>query len=380
VLVNSSMKVLNVVGARPNFMKIAPIVEEMRKTADLQGILVHTGQHYDEGMSDVFFRDLGIPKPDVYLGVGSGTHAEQTARIILEFEKVCLAEKPGLVLVVGDVNSTMACSIVAAKLLIPIAHVEAGLRSFDRTMPEEINRLVTDALADLLFTTSRDADDNLKREGVDPSKIHFVGNVMIDTLLKQRSKAAEFDLNETVGAVYDRPGAHRAPLQRIRPKQYAVVTLHRPSNVDDPAVLRGILEALEEISKSMPVIFPIHPRTTKRIGEFGLSMKGIRTVDPLGYLEFLNLTSNAGLVLTDSGGLQEETTILGVPCLTLRHNTERPVTISHGTNIMVGPHKDRILDAFRRIAAGDWKPSGPPEYWDGRAAERIIRVIRDNRT
>ena len=350
------MKILNVVGARPNFMKIAPIVEEMKKVPDLNGILVHTGQHYDEEMSDVFFRDLGIPVPDVHLGVGSGTHAGQTARVMVEFEKVCVDEKPDLVVVVGDVNSTMACTIVAAKLLIPVAHVEAGLRSFDRAMPEEINRLVTDTLAHILFTTSRDADENLKREGVDPQKIHFVGNVMIDTLLKHRKKAAELKVN--------------------KPQKYALVTLHRPSNVDDSQVLGAILQALEEISKSIPVIFPIHPRTAKRVEEFGLSMNGIRTLPPQGYLEFLNLMSTATIVLTDSGGLQEETTILGVPCLTLRYNTERPVTITHGTNIMVGPDKDRILDAYGRITNGDWRASGPPEFWDGHAAERIIRVIR----
>src|SRR5438874_359769 len=326
------MKILNVVGARPNFMKIAPIVEEMKKASDLKGVLIHTGQHYDEGMSDVFFRDLGIPVPDVHLGVGSGSHAEQTARIMVESEKVCVAEKtakPDMVVVVGDVNSTMACTIVAAKLLIPVAHVEAGLRSFDRTMPEEVNRLVTDALASLLFTTSRDADENLKREGVEASKIFFVGNVMIDTLLKHREKAAALKVE--------------------KPKQYALVTLHRPSNVDDPSVLGPILEALEQISKSIPVLFPIHPRTAKRVQDFGLSMNGIRTMDPFGYLEFLNLESTATVVLTDSGGLQEETTILGVPCLTLRNNTERPVTIDHGTNIMVGPDKTRILEAFHRI-------------------------------
>ncbi len=356
MLLNITMKVLNVVGARPNFMKIAPIVEEMKKAPDLTGVLVHTGQHYDEGMSDVFFRDLGIPVPDVHLGVRSGTHAEQTARIMVEFEKVCMREKPDLVVVVGDVNSTMACTIVAAKLLIPVAHVESGLRSFDRSMPEEVNRLVTDALATLLFTTSRDADENLKREGADPAKIHFVGNVMIDTLLKQRRKAAELHVE--------------------KPKQYALVTLHRPSNVDDPKVLGPILDALQQISKTMPVLFPIHPRTHKRVGDFGLSMDGIRTMEPLGYLEFLNLESTAAVVLTDSGGLQEETTILGVPCLTLRHNTERPVTIEHGTNIMVGPDKGRILEAFRRIVNGDWRPSGPPEFWDGHAAERIVQVIR----
>src|SRR5215471_4306400 len=357
VLRNINMKILNVVGARPNFMKIAPIVEKMKKAPDLEPILVHTGQHYSEGMSDVFFRDLGIPVPDVHLGVGSGSHAEQTARIMVEFEKVCLEHKPDLVLVVGDVNSTLACTVVAAKLLIPVAHVEAGLRSFDRTMPEEINRVVTDALASILFTTSRDADENLKREGVDASKVFFVGNVMIDTLLKHKRKAATLDIE--------------------KPVQYALVTLHRPSNVDNPRVLGPILQALDEISKTIPVLFPIHPRTAKRVQEFGLSMNGIRTRDPLGYLEFLNLESTATVVLTDSGGLQEETTILGVPCLTLRENTERPVTITNGTNILVGPDKDRILAAFRKIMNGDWTPSGPPEYWDGRAAERIVRVIRD---
>ncbi len=355
------MKILNIVGARPNFMKIAPIVEEMNKAPELEHLLVHTGQHYDEGMSDVFFRDLGIPVPNVHLGVGSGSHAEQTARIMVEFEKVCLKEKPDLVNVVGDVNSTMACTIVAAKLLVPVAHVEAGLRSFDRAMPEEINRLVTDALADLLFTTSRDADENLKREGVDAARIHFVGNVMIDTLLKHREKAAAADVMSRFG---------------MKKGGFALVTLHRPSNVDDPEVLKGILEALQEVSRTIPVLFPMHPRTTKRIAEFGLSLDGITTAEPFGYLEFLCLTSNAGIVLTDSGGLQEETTILGIPCLTLRHNTERPVTITHGTNIMVGPDKKRILEAVRRVTNGDWHPAGPPEYWDGRAAQRIVEVIR----
>ena len=253
------MKILNVVGARPNFMKIAPIVEEMKKAPGLNGVLVHTGQHYDEGMSDVFFRDLGVPVPDVHLGVGSGSHAEQTARIMVEFEKVCLREKPDLVVVVGDVNSTMACTIVAAKLLIPVAHVEAGLRSFDHTMPEEINRLVTDALASILFTTSRDADENLKREGVDPSKIHFAGNVMIDTLLKHRQKADAVQIE--------------------KPAKYALVTLHRPSNVDDPNVLGPILEALNQISKSIPVLFPIHPRTAQRVQDFGFATNGIQMID-----------------------------------------------------------------------------------------------------
>jgi UDP-N-acetylglucosamine 2-epimerase (non-hydrolysing) len=336
-------------------MKIAPIVDEMKKWPDVQGVLVHTGQHYDAGMSDVFFRDLEIPKPDIHLGIGSGSHAEQTARIMIEFEKVCLNEKPHLVLVVGDVNSTMACTLVASKLQIPVAHVEAGLRSNDRTMPEEINRLVTDVLADLLFTTSRDADDNLKREGVAPEKVHFVGNVMIDTLLKQLKKAS---------ALGRRNG------------KYVLVTLHRPSNVDDPAVFSGILEALRTIAKEVEVIFPIHPRSAKRIADFGFNTDGIQMTSPYGYLEFLNLTSQAEVVLTDSGGLQEETTILGVPCLTLRHNTERPVTITHGTNILTGPDRDRILEGFRKIRDGHWKKLGPPELWDGKAAARIVKVLR----
>jgi UDP-N-acetylglucosamine 2-epimerase (non-hydrolysing) len=351
------MKVLNVVGARPNFMKIAPIVEQMKKTPELKGVLVHTGQHYSAEMSDVFFRELGIPVPDVHLGVGSGSHAEQTARILVEFEKVCMQEKPDLILVVGDVNSTMACAIVAAKLQIPIAHVEAGLRSFDRSMPEEINRVVTDALSSILLTTSRDADENLRREGIDASKVFFVGNVMIDTLLKHRAKADALKM--------DKPG------------RYALVTLHRPSNVDDPDVLGPIIEALNEISKSIPLLFPIHPRTLKSIENFGLRVNGIRTMEPLGYLEFLNLESSATVVLTDSGGLQEETTILGVPCLTLRHNTERPVTMTDGTNILVGTNKAEILRAFHRVINGDWLPSGPPELWDGHAAERIVGIIRD---
>lgn len=355
MLKDTTMKILNVVGARPNFMKIAPIVDAMKKVPELQALLVHTGQHYDEGMSDVFFRDLGIPRPDIHLGIGSGSHAEQTARIMIAFEKICLDEKPDLVVVVGDVNSTMACTLVAAKMNIRVAHVEAGLRSNDRTMPEEVNRLVTDALADILFTTSRDADENLKREGVDPKKIHFVGNVMIDTLMKHREKAAALGRKD---------------------ESYALVTLHRPSNVDDPKVFGGILDALREIAQEMTVIFPIHPRTMKRIQEFGFDTGKIRMTEPFGYLEFLNLMSQAKLVLTDSGGLQEETTILGIPCLTLRHNTERPVTITHGTNILTGPDRGRILEAFRRIRSGNWKPAGLPELWDGHAAERIVDVLK----
>ena len=356
------MKVLNVVGARPNFMKIAPIVAEMKKVSDIDAILLHTGQHYDEGMSDVFFRDLGIPEPDIHLGVGSASHAVQTARIMIEFEKICLEQRPDLVVVVGDVNSTMACALVTAKLGIPIAHVEAGLRSFDRGMPEEVNRLVTDALADLLLTTSRDADDNLLREGVDPRKIRFVGNVMIDTLLKHREKAAALGTASRLGLEHGK---------------YALVTLHRPSNVDDPHVFAGIWEALRSIAEAIPVVFPVHPRTSKRMSEMGIDAGRVLLTAPFGYLEFLNLMTNARLVLTDSGGLQEETTILRVPCLTLRHNTERPVTVTHGTNTIVGTDRDRILDAANRILNGDWKPAGPPELWDGRAAARIVAIIRE---
>jgi UDP-N-acetylglucosamine 2-epimerase (non-hydrolysing) len=362
------MKVLNVVGARPNFMKMAPIVEAMAKAPQLRSLLVHTGQHYDEGMSDVFFRDLGMPQPDVTLGVGSGTHAEQSARIMVEFEKVCLRENPDLTVVVGDVNSTMACTLVAAKLLIPVAHVEAGLRSHDRTMPEEINRVVTDALAEILFTTSRDAGENLKREGIDPAKVHFVGNVMIDTLLKHRERAAALKMAERFS---------------LRPRNYALVTLHRPSNVDDPATLRGILEALQEISRQLPVLFPIHPRTAKQVAEFGLGhtlKAGVQVCEPLGYLEFLNLMSGAALVLTDSGGLQEETTILGIPCLTLRRNTERPVTIHEGTNLLVGPDKSRIVIAAQEVLSGKLKRKGPPELWDGQAARRIVEILLSRNT
>jgi UDP-N-acetylglucosamine 2-epimerase (non-hydrolysing) len=355
-----NMKVFNAAGARPNFMKIAPIIEAMRR-AGIDQRLIHTGQHYDEGMSEVFFRELGIPSPDAHLGAGSGTHAEQTARAMVAFEKLLSESRPDLVVVVGDVNSTMACTIAAAKMGVPVAHVEAGLRSFDRTMPEEINRVVTDALADLLFTTSRDADENLKREGVDPGRIHFVGNVMIDTLLKHRAEALALDTLSRLNA---------------EPGRYALVTLHRRSNVDDAAVLGGILEALHSISRTMPVIFPMHPRTRQQVAGFGLELAGLRVVEPFGYLDFLNLTANAGLVLTDSGGLQEETAVLGVPCLTLRHNTERPVTIAHGTNVLCGPDRDRILEAAGRVMAGSWRAAGPPELWDGRAAARIVDIVR----
>ncbi|HID61192.1 MAG TPA: UDP-N-acetylglucosamine 2-epimerase (non-hydrolyzing) [Anaerolineae bacterium] len=374
------MRVIHVVGARPNFMKIAPVIEEMaRYPEQFQQVLVHTGQHYDDNMSRVFFEDLRIPKPDLYLGVGSGSHAEQTARIMVEFEKVVSGKRPDLVVVVGDVNSTMACAIVAAKLWVPVAHVEAGLRSFDRRMPEEINRLVTDALSDYLFTTCRDANENLRQEGIPEEKIFFAGNVMIDTLLKHKERASDLGVPEQYG---------------LEIGKYAVVTLHRPSNVDEPTVLKGILEALGEIAKRVPVIFPAHPRTQQRIKEFGLAdlVKSSRLpvaksssreqeskawlVEPLGYLEFLGLMADARLVLTDSGGIQEETTILGVPCLTLRENTERPITVAEGTNLIVGSRKERIVAEALRILESGGKAGRVPELWDGRAAERIVQVIR----
>ena len=363
------MKIFNIVGARPNFMKIAPIVEVMKLQSDLQPVLVHTGQHYDAKMSKVFFDDLEIPRPDINLEIGSGTHAEQTAGIMPVFEKLCLQEKPDLVLVVGDVNSTLACSVVASKLCIPVAHVEAGLRSGDRTMPEEINRLVTDTLADYLFTTCRDADENLKKEGVSEEKIFFVGNVMIDTLLKHVEKAGQSDIHKRLDL-----------MKNGRAIPYAAMTLHRPSNVDDRKVLEGILDAVEEIQNRIPIVFPIHPRTYKQIQTFGFEsrvkgMKGLILNDPLGYLDFLALVSRSKMALTDSGGLQEETTVLGVPCITIRENTERPITIQEGTNTLVGTDKGKILAAADEIVQTGGKAGRIPELWDGKAAERIVERL-----
>jgi UDP-N-acetylglucosamine 2-epimerase (non-hydrolysing) len=348
-------------------MKIAPIMEEMAKYPDtFEQVLVHTGQHYDDEMSQVFFDDLNLPKPDVYLGVGSGSHAEQTARVMLAFEPVLQEQKPDVVLVVGDVNSTLACALVCAKMGVPVAHVEAGLRSFDRTMPEEINRVLTDQIADLLFTTERDANENLRREGVAEEKIHFVGNVMIDTLLRHRERALALDVLGKYG---------------LQPQRYALLTLHRPSNVDVPQVLSGILDALAEIQVRLPILFPAHPRTVTRVREFGFeerlaAMPNLRVTEPMGYLEFLNLMANARLVLTDSGGIQEETTILGVPCLTLRENTERPVTVMQGTNTVVGSDPQRIVREALAILDGKGKAGRVPELWDGKAAERIVTVLR----
>ncbi|MBW2185999.1 MAG: UDP-N-acetylglucosamine 2-epimerase (non-hydrolyzing) [Deltaproteobacteria bacterium] len=363
------MKIINVVGARPNFMKMAPIIEAMNQYPDkIEHKLVHTGQHYDEKMSQSFFNDLGMPKPDINLEVGSGSHAEQTAKIMIAFEKVCLQENPDLVIVVGDVNSTMACTITAKKLGIKVAHVEAGLRSRDMSMPEEINRLCTDILCDYLFTTDHFADENLATEGISDDKVFFVGNVMIDTLMKHRVMAAQSAFGEQLGLTCG---------------EYATLTMHRPGNVDNKQVLQGILEALKEISTRVPIVFPIHPRTKKMAEQFGLShffnngdkVEGIWITEPLGYLEFLNLNMNAKLVLTDSGGLQEETTVLGVPCITMRPNTERPITCEVGSNIMVGNSKEKILQETFKVLDGEGAKGNIPDRWDGKSAERIIKVL-----
>ena len=357
------LKILLIAGARPNFMKVAPIYSEMKRRADeFEPLIVHTGQHYDASMSDAFFNDLGLPEPDIHLGVGSASHAVQTARIMTEFEPVVLEQKPDWVLVVGDVNSTIACALVCAKLGVKVAHVEAGLRSRDRSMPEEINRILTDAISDLLFTTSQDADENLKAEGVSPDKIRFVGNVMIDSLLEHLKLAEDSAIRQQLG---------------VNEGGYGVLTLHRPSNVDDPDVFRGIANALVEIAKKLRIIFPVHPRTRGRIEEFGLadelSRAGVQMIEPLGYLDFIRLYSGARLILTDSGGLQEETTVLGIPCITLRNNTERPVTIELGTNVLVGTDPDKIIRAANDVleGTGGERQSSIPPLWDGRAASRI---------
>jgi UDP-N-acetylglucosamine 2-epimerase (non-hydrolysing) len=348
--------VLHVVGARPNFMKVAPVVRALEKRAGVEQTLVHTGQHYDANMSDVFFRQLEIPAPDVNLAVGAGSHACQTAEIMTRFEPVVLERDPDLVLVYGDVNSTVAAALVCAKLSVPVGHVEAGLRSFDRSMPEEINRLVTDQLADLLFTPSEDGDLNLQREGVPPEKIHRVGNVMIDSLVRLLPEASRYSANGF-------------------PESYALVTLHRPSNVDDGEALQKLLRSLLEISRQLPLVFPVHPRTRRRITEFGLQSDQLHLLDPLPYVEFLALQRNARVVITDSGGIQEETTYLGVPCLTLRDNTERPVTVSMGTNILVGQDENKLCREISKILNGQAKRGTIPPLWDGHAGERIADVL-----
>lgn len=359
------MKIICVAGARPNFMKIAPLMSVFKAEPEIDPMLVHTGQHYDEKMSDLFFRQLEIPEPDINLGCGGGSHAQQTAAIMTAFEPVLLEHKPDAVLVVGDVTSTIACGLVAVKLGIKLIHVEAGLRSNDRTMPEEINRVLTDSISDLLFCTEKSGVENLLREGVVEDKIHLVGNVMIDTLLKNRAKAEATTILDDMG---------------LEPHRYAVVTLHRPANVDDPKALAGLVDVLDTVQTDMPVIFPIHPRTNKHLSANGLkarvdAMSNLHLVEPIGYLEFLKLTANARIVLTDSGGIQEETTILKVPCLTLRENTERPVTCEIGSNRLVGTRPEAIIRVYNEVINnGSHEPQIPP-LWDGSAAERVAKVI-----
>ncbi len=377
------MKIVLVCGARPNFIKIAPLLRAIdRHNASSKGnpiepILVHTGQHYDFEMSQVFFQDLELPKPDVYLGVGSGTHAEQTARVMVEFEKVLLKEKPDLVVVVGDVNSTLAAALAAVKIHIPVAHVEAGLRSYDRTMPEEINRLLTDQISDYLFTPSRDADENLEREGIPKEKIFFVGNIMVDSLLFNKARA---DQSEILAQL------------KLAEEGYALLTLHRPSNVDEKRSLTNIMSAITKISEWIPVVFPAHPRTQKKLHEFNLdshatvivspdiigawqSQSNVLITPPLSYLDFLKLEIYAKFVMTDSGGIQEETTVLNISCLTLRDTTERPITITQGTNVLVGNSPRKIIQEASKILASNSKSPSHIELWDGRTAERIIAIL-----
>jgi UDP-N-acetylglucosamine 2-epimerase (non-hydrolysing) len=355
------MHILHVVGARPNFMKAAPVVRALGRRK-LRQTLVHAGQHYSAGVSDVFFRELGMPEPDVNLAVGSGTHAWQTAEVMNRLEPVLLKREPDVVLVYGDVNSTVAAALVCSKLGIRVAHVEAGLRSFDRTMPEELNRIVTDQLSDLLFTPSPDADENLAQERIPPERVRRVGNVMIDTLLQLLPEATGRRDATAVAGLNGHP--------------FALVTLHRPSNVDDADRLGALMAALAKISRDLPIIFPIHPRTAQRIRLEGFKMpETIRPIDPQGYVNFLALQSRATLVITDSGGVQEETTFLGVPCLTLRPNTERPVTVTMGTNTLVGEDLVRLQKEVRRILDGGAKAGTVPPLWDGCAAERLADVL-----
>lgn len=364
--------IICVVGARPNFMKIAPIMDAMQRAyPPISARLVHTGQHYDMEMNHSFFDQLGIPVPDVNLEVGSASHAQQTAEIMRRFESVLARERASAVVVVGDVNSTIACALVAAKMRVPVIHVEAGLRSWDRTMPEEINRVLTDQLAELLFTTERDAESNLTREGIEPSRIHFVGNVMIDTLLKHLPATQPPD--RILAAV----GADAAEIGT----DYALLTLHRPSNVDNPGTLERLLATMREISERLPLVFPLHPRTRVMVERANLGglldAKTIVCTPPLGYLEMLGLMRGARVVFTDSGGIQEETTALGVPCLTLRDNTERPITVSQGTNTVVGSHPRKILEAFQGVMGTNAKRGRIPELWDGQASERIAKVLNN---
>ncbi len=368
------MRVDCIVGARPNFVKIAPIMRVLKSHTGVAVRLIHTGQHYDIAMNEVFFEELGIPLPDVNLEVGSGTNTQQTARIMLGLEPVLADNRPDMLVVVGDVNSTIAATLVASKLLIPVCHVEAGLRSNDRTMPEEINRLVTDRLSDLLLTTEREAGENLVREGVEPQKIHFVGNVMIDTLRASIERAVPA---ATTIAEYEPSGTFAAAAKQ----GYGFVTLHRPSNVDDPTTLTALVEALVAVSRKLPLVFPVHPRTRSFIDAAGLgkrlSQGRILATPPLSYLTALGLMREAKLAITDSGGVQEETTALGVPCITMRDNTERPVTVTEGTNDLIGSAPSRLPATVDAILSTGGKSGRIPEYWDGRAAERIVQHVLD---
>lgn len=356
------MKFLHVVGARPNFMKVAPVLAALGEHTGVKQLLVHTGQHYDANMSEIFFKQLAIPEPDINLDVGSGSHAVQTAQIMMKFEEVVLAHKPDMVLVYGDINSTVAAALVCAKLQLPVSHVEAGLRSGDRTMPEEINRLVTDQIANLLFTPSPDGDENLLREGVAKERIHFVGNVMIDTLVRLLPQAEALDIVDRLA---------------LTAQNYGLITLHRPSNVDEPTMLHKLVQTLEAISQDLPLLFPIHPRTRSRLADFPFQTKGtqIQFTEPLGYLEFLALQKHAKLIITDSGGIQEESTYLGVPCLTVRENTERPVTVTVGTNQLIGQDMEQLCQATQAILQGNPKQGEIPALWDGKAGQRIATLL-----
>ena len=362
------MKILSIVGARPNFMKIAPLAAEFQALPGVEHILVHSGQHYDEALSGSFFRDLGLPRPDINLEVGSGSHAYQVAETLKRLETVMLERRPGLVLVVGDVNATMAGALAAAKLGIPVAHVEAGLRSFDDSMPEEINRKVTDVLSAYLFASEASGVENLRREGVPDERIFLAGNVMIDTLLRHREASARSQVLLDLGL----------QAEGAEPHPYAVLTLHRPANVDDPEMLERLLRAVASIRPGLPVVFPVHPRTRERMKTMApLEGAGLMPLPPQGYLDFLRLMDRAKLVLTDSGGIQEETTVLGVPCLTLRENTERPSTLEHGTNQLVGLDPERIVAAARRVLEGDFPHGRRPPLWDGHAARRIVGILME---